>query len=118
MECRCCGTSIVQNARGRPRLYCSPRCKKSGKPRTTEYARRNAARRHAALEPLPPLFPDLAHGSRLSFIEDELRMDLRQEAALAQLEGRSVEAAVQEYKRRERRWMREALPLLGEGVAF
>lgn len=80
--------------------------------RTTEYARRNAARRSEAREPLPELFPDLVRGARLVFPEEDLARDLRQEAELARLEGRDPEEAVRAYRSRELAWrVFAALPL-------
>jgi hypothetical protein len=72
--------------------------------RSVEYARRNASRQHAPAEPLPALFPDLVRGNRIAFWEEELAADLRQEAALAVLEGRDPEEAVRAYRARERGW--------------
>jgi hypothetical protein len=54
--------------------------------------------------PLLPLYPELRSGTRLSFWEDELRMDLAQERALAEMEGRDPDEAVRAYRSRERRW--------------
>ena len=45
--------------------------------------------------------PTLQRGVAVSFWDDELRLDLAQEAWLAALEGREPEAAVQAYRRRE-----------------
>lgn len=57
-------------------------------------------------EPLPVLFPGLVRGTSVSFWEDELRMDLEQERALALLEGRDPDAAIVAYRKREvsERW--------------
>ena len=55
-------------------------------------------------EPLPLLFPDLQKGAVISFWEDELRMDMRQEAFLALLEGRDQNEAIRQYARRELEW--------------
>jgi hypothetical protein len=108
--CRICGSPIVQARRGRPRLYCSNRCRKAPQSRAVEYANRNAKRRRDR-HPLPVLFPDIRNGQALSFWRDELAMDLRQEAELARLEGRDPSAAVREYGIRERSWWAMTCPL-------
>lgn len=77
--------------------------------RSAEYAARRS--RATPVMPLGILFPDLAHGSAMSFWEDELRMDLAQEAALARLERRDVEVAVEAYRRREMAWRAITVPL-------
>jgi hypothetical protein len=56
------------------------------------------------VEPLPLLMPHLQHGTSMSFWEDELRLDLAQEAHLATLEGRCPIEAVRAYLARERNW--------------
>ena len=73
---------------------------------------RRRARQHVDLTPLPALYPALCHGSALSFWEDELRMDLAQEAELARLEGRCPVEAVRQYRGREMAWRCFALPWL------
>jgi hypothetical protein len=73
-----------------------------------EYANRNAKRRREPLPPLPPLFP--ARGVRVAFWDDELAADLRQEAALAALEGRDPDEAVKAYAARESAWLRLTVP--------
>jgi hypothetical protein len=65
-------------------------------------------------EPLPVLYPELNHGSAMSFWEDELRMDLAQERALAELEGVDPDEAVLAYRRREKAWLAFAAPLIEE----
>jgi hypothetical protein len=50
----------------------------------------------------------------VSFWTDELRMDLRQEAELARLEGRDPTEAVRAYRARERSWWHHTGPLLDE----
>lgn len=102
----------MQAPRGRPRLYCSNRCRKAPQSRATEYANRNAKRKRTAGEPLPSLFPDLDRGSLVSWWQDELRKDLRQEAALAELEGRDPVEAVRSYRARERSWWGHIVPLV------
>ena len=67
---------------------------------------RRRARIRGAQEPLPQLHPELRHGQVLSFWEDELRLDLIQEAALARLEGRDPLEAMKVYRAREMRWHR------------
>lgn len=57
-------------------------------------------------EPLPPLFPELHHGAALSWWDEELRLDLKQEAELALLEGRDPVLAVRQYASREVAWYR------------
>lgn len=77
---------------------------------TTGRARRVAAPRPSR-EPLAPLFPHLQRGSSLAFWEDELRMDLEQERALAELEGRDPARAAAEYRAREKGWQIVTTPL-------
>lgn len=64
------------------------------------------------LPPLTPLFPDLVHGARVSFWEDELRMDLAQERSLALVAGEDPELAVRAYRARETAWRRMTCPLV------
>lgn len=59
-----------------------------------------------SFEPLPPIYPELNRGTSISFWEDELRMDLAQERALAELEGRNPVAAAKAYWTRENVWIR------------
>ena len=101
----------MQAPRGRRRLYCSNRCRKAPQSRATEYANRNAKRRRDPTPPLPSLFPDLDRGGAVSWWQDELRKDLRQEAALAVLEGRDPDEAVRSYRARERSWWWHIAPL-------
>lgn len=63
-------------------------------------------------DPLPPLYPSLQVGKYLSFWEDELRLDLAQEAWLAVLEGNDPEEAVARYRRREINWKHHTGPFL------
>lgn len=67
-------------------------------------ARRRARRRQAGIT---PLMPSLQHGYAVSFWEDELRLDLAQEAALAEIEGRDQVLAVAAYRAREVAWHRK-----------
>ena len=62
-------------------------------------------------EPLPAVYPALQRGTRISFWQDELRIDLAQEAALARLEGHDPDAAVAAYRRREVAWRAVTCPL-------
>lgn len=48
----------------------------------------------------------------MAYWEDELRMDLAQERALAELEGRDPDAAETRYANREKLWHSHALPLI------
>jgi hypothetical protein len=66
-------------------------------------------------EQLPVLMPGLQHGTSMSYWEDELRLDLAQEAALALIEGRDPRAAVEHYRQREKRWYNLTCPLLLDG---
>lgn len=66
-------------------------------------------------EPLPPLYPSLQHGASVSFWEDELRLDLAQEAWLAALEGVDPQQAVDAYRRREIAWRHHTCPFLMDG---
>jgi len=66
-------------------------------------------------EPLPPLYPSLQHGTAVSFWEDELRLDLAQEAWLAALEGADPQTAVTAYRRRELAWRHHTCPFLVDG---
>lgn len=74
--------------------------------------RRRARRREEQSHPLPLLMPHLQRGAALSFWDDELRLDLAQEAALAELEGRDPREAVQAYLARENAWRKITVPLL------
>jgi hypothetical protein len=90
--------------RDRQKQLRNERRKRNGRGnRTAEYAKRTAARPPAPA-PLAPLFPDIQRGGALAFWEDELRLDLRQEAELARLEGRDPDAAVRAYRMRETSW--------------
>jgi hypothetical protein len=82
------------------------------KDRAPEDRRREYARRASRARPVPELFPEVRAGSRVSFWEDELRMDLCQEAVLAELEGRDPVAAVTAYRARETAWRRLTCPLV------
>jgi hypothetical protein len=62
--------------------------------------------------PLPPLLPELRRGIRLSFWDDELRLDLFQERQLAILEGRDPEVAVKAYRSREETWLAHTVGLV------
>lgn len=77
--------------------------------RSAEYAKRPS--RAQKVEPLQPLFPHVHHGMAMSFWEDELRMDLEQEAALARLENRDVDDAVRRYRAQERDWSNHTVPI-------
>ena len=61
-----------------------------------------------------PLLGHLQHGQSISFWEDELRMDLHQEAALAVLEGRDPVAACRRYRYVEREWFRLTFSFIEE----
>jgi len=50
------------------------------------------------------LYPELNHGTKIAFWEDELRMDLAQERILAELEGRDPDEAARAYEAREKGW--------------
>lgn len=63
-------------------------------------------------EPLPILMAHLMHGTRVSFWEDELRLDLAQEEQLALLEGRDPQEAVRQYRSRELYWHSITCPFL------
>lgn len=81
--------------------------------RASEQRRR--ARLRVEYAPLPALYPDLQHGGTVSFWDDELRLDLAQERALAALTGDP--SAVTEYRAREWAWRRITVPLPVEDVA-
>jgi hypothetical protein len=76
--------------------------------RSREYAKRPSR----AIPPLAPLYPQ--NGSVLSYWDDELRMDLRQQAALASLEGWDVEEAVRAYRAKETAWHRITVRIVEE----
>lgn len=76
--------------------------------RAVEYAKRAS---RAVLKP-PLLFPQLRHGTLVSYWDEELRMDLEQERALAVLEGRDPDKAAKEYRARETKFSRLTAPLL------
>ena len=75
--------------------------------RAREYAKRPIR----AVEPLPELYPNLRHGRVLSFREDELKMDIEQERALAVIEGRDPDDAATTYRRIEQAWWAFTAPL-------
>jgi hypothetical protein len=68
--------------------------------RSAEYAKRPSR----AIPKITPLYPELQRGGVLSFRDDELRMDLAQERALAEFEGRDPDEAVRMYQAREAAW--------------
>jgi hypothetical protein len=76
---------------------------------------RGARKPRPVEEPFSVLMPVLQHGSHLSFWEDELRLDLAQEDALARIEGRDPAEAVEHYRLREKRWYNLTCPLLFDG---
>lgn len=85
---------------------------------TAEERRKDRGRYKPKLpeEPLLPLFPELQRGTAISFWDDELRMDLAQERALALLEGRDPEDAERAYRAREISWHRLTIsPAAGRG---
>jgi hypothetical protein len=63
------------------------------------------------------LMPHLQHGTSVSFWEDELRLDLAQEAELAKLEGCCPKEAVRAYRAREMAWRRVATYELIDALA-
>lgn len=65
-------------------------------------------------KPLPVLMPGLQRGAAISFWEDELRLDLAQEMALALIEGRDTQQAVTDYKKREHMWRAMTCPIFGD----
>lgn len=73
--------------------------------------------RAAPSEPLPVLYAGIVRGVRLSFWEDELRMDLAQEAELARLEGLDPVERCNAYLSRELAWRHFAQPLIEEVFA-
>ncbi len=81
--------------------------------RSAEYA----LRRSLGVPTVPLLLPHLQQGRRLAFWEDELRLDLHQEAELAVLEGRDPAAAVAAYRAREISWLAHTAPLFSEAIA-
>ena len=79
--------------------------------RSDEYAKacvKRAKQVKTPYEPLPLLMPHLQRGVHISFWEDELRLDLAQERALAELEGRDPEQAAAAYHARESNWYERA----------
>jgi hypothetical protein len=68
-------------------------------------SRRRSARPRPIAE-VEPLFPQLRHGAKVAFWDEELAMDLEQERALALLEGRDPDEAVKQYRVRETSWRR------------
>jgi hypothetical protein len=105
--------------RNRERLAAQQQERRRRKPRVRDYAaewRAEVGRRgpQAEVEPLPLLMAHLQHGSRVAFWEDELRLDLAQEEALALLEGRDPAAGVRAYRARETAWRAMVAPLLLE----
>jgi hypothetical protein len=53
-------------------------------------------------------------GTVYSFWDEELSMDLRQEAFLAELEGKDAKAQCRKYRYREREWFRNTTALFEE----
>jgi hypothetical protein len=103
----------------RERLCAQQRERRQAKPRvrgdrSAEYARRRS--RACPVPDLPALFPHIRHGAVLSFWEEELRMDLEQERALATLEGRCPDAAARLYRSRETAWHHVTAPFLLDGL--
>lgn len=92
--------------RERARLH---RRDRTGRDRSGEYAARAAKRVRVDATPLPVLYAELVRGARLSFWEDELRMDLAQEAELARLEGADPVERCKAYRSREMAWRTVAL---------
>ena len=93
----------------RDRAYRRQRKTRAPRPdRTAEYAKRNAQRMTTPYEPLPLLYPHLQYGKAVAFWDDELRLDLEQERALAEWEGRDPAEAVRAYRARERNWYEHA----------
>ncbi len=84
---------------------------------TPEERRKDRGQRKPAprFEPLMPLMPALQHGTAISYWEDELRLDLAQEAQLAVLEGVDPKVAVAAYRRRENAWRHFICPFLVDG---
>jgi hypothetical protein len=121
--CRTCAAPIVQAKRGRPRLYCSNRCRKAQQNRATEYANRNTKRASRAAPPIPllhsghPLF-DRARAivgprrTSLTTLYDPLYDDLIAVATLAILEGTDPKEAVRIYGARERAFGRVTCQLI------
>jgi hypothetical protein len=95
-----------RRSQGRP-LRRRPGYVRPKRDRSAEYAR---SRRSEQL-PVPTLMPFLQRGTVFAFWDDELRLDLAQEASLAELEGRDPRAACREYRSRERAWQRITVPL-------
>lgn len=83
--------------------------------RTQERLREKERRKPRAIEPLRPLMEHLQHGTMVSFWEDELRLDLAQERALAILENIDPDAAVRAYRAREMGWRQHTCPFNLDG---
>lgn len=97
------------------------RTKKRGHPeravpgsRSAEYAKRLESKVVPVVPLLPDLFPDLVRGGAIIFWNEELNRDLRQEAALAELEGRDPGEAVASYRAREYSWFKETVEMLDD----
>jgi hypothetical protein len=93
------------------------RWKAANPDKVREQHRRRRASQVVDTTPLPALYPELNHGSGIAFWEDELRMDLAQERALAECEGRDPIVAIADYRRRELAWRQFAAPVLEELAA-
>lgn len=89
-------------------LRAERRCRQGRESRAAEYRRRPSR----AIPPVPVLLPALVHGSRLSFWEDELRLDIAQERALAALVGSDPDEAAHAYRARETTWQRLTVPFI------
>lgn len=113
--CVTCGALVAQPSRGRRRVACSRAHRPSRTDRTEERAKYvRPSRATASDEPLPILYPELQHGKHYAFWDDELRLDLAQERALAILEGYDPDRRVAAYRARETAWRFYAAPVTEE----
>lgn len=92
-------------ARNRERINAQQRAARS-KGRVRNRSREYARRASRAVPPLAPIYPELRRGAKLAFREEELAMDVEQERALAEVEGRDPNEAARAYRARERAWIR------------
>ena|SRR4249920_1455017 len=99
-------------SKNRDRINAQAAARRKQKPRVRNRAEEYAKKRKPPEIPLEPLFPQIRHGGAISFWDEELNMDLAQEAELAKLQGRDPVVACRAYRAREYRWFRITAPLV------
>lgn len=83
--------------------------------RTKEFANRKS--KAGSSEPIPQLYEEVRNGRGVSFLQDEMRMDMEQEKALALIEGRDPAEAARAYRMKEAAWIfRSAAPFYEDRI--